>query len=1333
MNAVRSIVAGVHVVGRAAKLLVGGCLLLGLTGGAQGANPRVNEPDYFVEWVGFARTKGGPYIDTRYAFTKMPLVEIGVAELSCGDNDFLGTASAGAGGFVIDVCQNGTGYFYRYGTGTASSTPVGTGPYSLNTPTFNDVVWGKDICYNGERVAYYGVEVSDETFAYNTQTFYLFRGRTLFSGTAKVSYLRMYNGTNRTELVRDFRPGVKDGAAGFYDAVEDKFYVNEGTGDFDCSDRLAEDATTVLVDTNWLKFSKPNPPYGTVRGLAAGESRSFVVPDAKCTDYGELALCAGWNLYKFDTASGKFADEPYLTGTGTTCAYTHPDPAEFVRLEWVWLSDPSSVKTRKAGEWDDPEVWSSRQVPTKDSQVYVLHDLHCSGDVFAKSLNVCDAALRFHASPDHSIAQSTPDKETGDGKRFTFDVAGDLLLDNGSLALHGGRSTPSITNLNLSVGGDLILSGASELCVAAAAYDGEDCSLTNLYNTATRLKIGGALELSDTAVLYTVCDQKVGSPVRIDCASFALGASARVNADESGWHWLAEAKDGRRAFKTGERSMYTFAYGPGHDSSRTGGGYGGGGSNDGIVTAPGYGAAYGYAYAPYLPGSPSGGDSGWTLDYGSLGGQCRGGGVFWLVAKGTVTLEGRISATVPRVGWQAASGGSVWIAADDFVVGDQASVDVSGGDAGASTPTAAGGGGRVSFAKRVSEADLAALARGEKPEGYLYTDELKIMSVDVSGGTSTASDAAQPGTATFVMPAAATHVLTIDGDPVLATEVKPRYGAHPLEEGTVQTFSAPVYGIDPEDARRRHRCLGYVVSNETAEVDARADVQGELTVGSTDLTLTWRWDETEYPAYLDVSGSGHLELFGETHGSATTAYIKASEANVLTAVPDAGHEFLCWFGEVDEADRCNPALPLDARRQQHVKAVFRVAGAVGTRVWRSGVTGGFADAANWEDGIVPGVADAIVVTSGTCLIPDYVRCASLTVSGDGKVVSERQQQTDDVYVTCGLRVTGDVRLSDEAVLQLGATDGTSQIYNTLEVDGNLVLEDSSALHVAAGRRTGVHTWETGCGFVRVGGSFILKDTSAFLPNCDGYYGGGVTTTVGGLFAVAVGARVDADGRGMGEYDVLGWNTGVGDHGSRAPCHFGQGTSYGSEVHTPQGKTYDNAFVPLMPGQQNREGNTRICRGGGVVRIFAGMMRIDGTVTANGLSCDGGNTSGGSIWLVSQNALSFGASSVLSAQGAYSDTWPTMGASGGGCVAVYSYFTPEMVEWLTAHSGNPLGAVASEDRPPKRIREWADELLAQHPTFADAAAPGSAARDLPACWGSFRALRGPGGGMMLIVR
>ena len=751
------------------------------------------------------------------------------------------------------------------------------------------------------------------------------------------------------------------------------------------------------------------------------------------------------------------------------------------------------------------------------------------------------------------------------------------------------------------------------------------------------------------------------------------------------------------------------------------------------MTAPGFGATYGYAYAPFLPGSPSGGDGNYSLDYGRTQGACRGGGVFWLVTPGTATLNGKISATVPQVGWQAASGGSVWIAAKDFVVGENAKVDVSGGDAGSSTPTAAGGGGRISFAKDVPEADLAALARGERPDGYLYSDEQTLVPVDIAGGTSTATDKAEPGTATFVTPAAALHFVTFDGSPVQATTVTPKYGPHPLEEGTVQAFSADPYGIDPANATWRHRCLGYVVSNATEEIDRKASVQGELTVGTTDMTVTWRWGETEYLTYLNLTGPGRLTLLGESYDAATDVYLKASESNVLTAVPNDGCEFLYWLGEVSAAERTSPVLTLDASRQQHVTAVFRVAGEAGTCVWKEGVTGDFTDAANWEGGFVPGIGDAVVVASGTCRIPEFVQCAALTLSGDGKVVTVRQKKADG-YDMSELRVTGDVRLADSAVLQLGVTDGSSTVYNTLDVGGSLVLENSATLHIAAGRRTGAYTWATGCGFVRVGGNFRLRDSSAFKPNCDGYYGGSVVTTVGGTFAVAAGARVDADGRGMGAYSSLGWNAGVGTSGDCAPSHFGKGAvASGGQTPWRDAAPYDNAWTPLRPGQQNREsGSAVLCRGGGVIRIFAGMMRIDGTVTANGVACVGGNSSGGTIWLVSQDLVGFGESAVLSAQGAYSETWPEMGAAGGGCVAVYSYFTPEMVDWVMAHSDKPLGPYADDDRPPKRIREWTDDLLKLHPTFADAAAPGSAARESKPCWGSFKALRGPGDGLVILI-
>ena len=87
---------------------------------------------------------------------------------------------------------------------------------------------------------------------------------------------------------------------------------------------------------------------------------------------------------------------------------------------------------------------------------------------------------------------------------------------------------------------------------------------------------------------------------------------------------------------------------------------------------------------------------------------------------------------------------------------------------------------------------------------------------------------------------------------------------------------------------------------------------------------------------------------------------------------------------------------------------------------------------------------------------------------------------------------------------------------------------------------GGFTWETGCGFVDVGGSFRLLGASVFEPVCDGYYGGTVKTTVGGRFEVGANAAVFATGRGMGCYGILGWGLGAGDAGATGAGHGGSG-------------------------------------------------------------------------------------------------------------------------------------------------------------------------------------------------
>lgn len=1270
-----------------------------------------NEPDFYVAWIG--HSGAGPVLDPQYAFKVMPRIELGMT-LKCGDTDVAGNSSEGAGRIVMNYTGSGTGFTYvRFGGGknvTAVANPVP----SLDTTAFNDVVWSTNFYYNGQLVA----KVTPGTYSFssaNTESFKFFKGRGKSSATMKVAYIKMYDDD---VLVRDMLPGCKDGEYGMYDFVTDSFYVNTGTGSFTHGDPKAI-TETVEVSAYPLELGTPEPGYGSHSGFSAGDRATFTAPSGRVAYDGKTYSCTGWELYEL-SPSGRPADAPYLTGDSAVCEYVHPTPAVDTRLVWKWEVTGDAVSNISPGCWDDPAIWSTGEVPTINDDVSIRSAVYCTNDLRAASLSISPGgSLFFHVRTDTAVDQPVP--YFMDRQSYLFEVAGDVSLYDGVLALHGARTPTSITNLEIRIGGNLSLYGASSAGFSAATYAGQDVSITNLYNTATIVDVGGAITVDGQSMLYPYCDEIVGCAVKFKCRSFKLGAKAEVRARERGWYWWTP-RDPREDWCQPSRNRYTFARGAGNDVGRIGAGHGGPGSSYNDVS----GREYGFKYAPFLPGSPAGGDSGYTEMYENRSGCGRGGGVFWLVVSGKAVINGKITANALTTSWQAASGGSVWIAADEFEVGPFASIDASGGGAGGSTPNAIGGGGRVSFALKVNQEELDALARGEVPGSLVYSEPLTAIECNVSAGAPLASSTvtAGDGTSTFVTRGDEFLQVTVAASGPYATGVTPGYGPIVIQKGQAVAFSAPAYGTDPVNESSRYECLGYVVSNAVAEIASGTGTSFDLTPEES-VTVTWLWGEQEYLNYLEIIGDGHVSIDGTEFGP-TNIYLKASAPNLLTVVPESGREFLYWIGDMPAGDRFNPSLALRAADQKHLTAVFRTVAERGVRSWRDGSTGDFHNPENWADGIVPGIADTVVVASGTCRIPEYVKIGSLELSG-GDIVAARTVARPG-YTENNFDITGNGIITGTGALTMGATDGSSQMYNTLNVGGDLLMDGTSSFLIAAGRRTGAYTWDTGCGFVNVAGKFRLDGEATFIPNCEGYTGGGVKTTVGMQFRVGAGASVNAAGRGNGVFSGLGWSDGVGDQGTRAPSHAGFGTvNNGSGVHTPVSwGTYGSLYAPVMPGQQNREATVgaNMTRGGGMVRISAASVLVDGRISADGISCGGGNSSGGSIWLTSAGPMTVTDSAVISARGAYDEgLMANAGASGGGRISLCKYMKESQMDAL----------LASPNTLPDGVSDITDEFLALRPALANAVAPGAPAVSIPECHGTFKVLSGvkPGTTMLLI--
>ena len=89
--------------------------------------------------------------------------------------------------------------------------------------------------------------------------------------------------------------------------------------------------SALMVSTKPDFMGSPDPSFGLVEGLSAGDAREVSCGAAVCTNAAGSAefTCTGWKLYNTN-------DAVVSSGSGTSFTYTHPTPAEFRRLEWQW-------------------------------------------------------------------------------------------------------------------------------------------------------------------------------------------------------------------------------------------------------------------------------------------------------------------------------------------------------------------------------------------------------------------------------------------------------------------------------------------------------------------------------------------------------------------------------------------------------------------------------------------------------------------------------------------------------------------------------------------------------------------------------------------------------------------------------------------------------------------------------------------------------------------------------------------------------------------------------------------------------------------------------------
>lgn len=274
-----------------------------------------------------------------------------------------------------------------------------------------------------------------------------------------------------------------------------------------------------------------------------------------------------------------------------------------------------------------------------------------------------------------------------------------------------------------------------------------------------------------------------------------------------------------------------------------------------------------------------------------------------------------------------------------------------------------------------------------------------------------------------------------------------------------------------------------------------------------------------------------------------------------------------------------------------------------------------------------------------------------------------------------VRVTGRVML-DDGSLTVGGWRQTPK--TVLEIDGDLVLTNSGSLYVFAGETnaaTDQGAW------VRVTGETRIGHTNSWINPYSNptNTGGSVLFELGDVAITAGGFNADRKGYGwIGShpdsiYGPLCYGEGVGPTVSSR----GGGGSYGGlggPVKGFVGKVYGVTNAPTLPGSPGGLGSPYPECGGGLIRIDAANLFLDGYLTANaGAGNRNGGSSGGGIFV---RCSAFAGSGVLRANGsAGSNITMPSGGGAGGRIAVW-IGVPES-DWARVMAGDVSGILIAE--------------------------------------------------------
>ena len=820
-----------------------------------------------------------------------------------------------------------------------------------------------------------------------------------------------------------------------------------------------------------------------------------------------------------------------------------------------------------------------------------------------------------------------------------------------------GSKTVNVTNAvtvaSLTLASKAVLSvTARPLADTSPFAVSQDAAAAALWANRLVFKVTGALTVPSGCTVKPYNNKRTGTPVAFEVGSADIAGT--IDATGAGWGWteLGDKELPAGAFKqhiaADKPWYYTFAFG---STKGDIGGYGWGTSHGGKGSGTSR-AVYGYAAAPFLPGSPS---SLYSANYNT-----RGGGSVIIHATGTINLTGTITAIGKRNSQNAGtSGGGVWLAAKSIVRGDTSLINANG-EAGHNGNQGQGGGGRVALTYGASAAELAELATGAVPVTITVTD-LVADNVTVKGGKADAK-VASDGTKTEGMSANLRTKITVQSDAGFdLTAEGVIWGAVNVDVGSNYEFAAPEYGFaaaDPSNVRKAF--TGYVISNRTAEVVRKAERELVFSpvAGEGPYTLTWLTGprETRTTVGFIGDGAGTVTEGGVAHDGPFELWKSEDKTVALTAVAAEGSKFVEYAcSDLQDGYSDDPELALPAA-QPHVVDVLFAAGRI-KRSFVGKTVEDLSDPLKWSPAGVPDAEQEAHFTNKTLAVTSFPKYAKLVISGGaftfGGATSPRGGFTFEV--------------ADE----LEISGGAKVTFYARELEDLSVFADKTTAAAAIWASRGV---------VKVGGRFSVSGGATVYPVNDLVTGVPVVFEVGS-FDLAADGTIDANGAGW-RWQPVGSRTfpeGVTKYTGAAKIDgtsydsvftlaFAPGSSYGiGASHGGLGApregsvkpVYGYRAAPFLPGSPGgtHEKTVPVSNGGGTICILAkGSARLCGKMAADAVHNGAySGASGGGVWVVAGQITQTDTLTVTAKGSSNSNSNHKPGA--GGRVALVSGVDP----------------------------------------------------------------------------